>query len=177
MRIGVVSDSHGNHDALSMAIEQMGDVQAIFHLGDYTGDGEMIGQWKGHLPIYTLRGNMDHAHFGGEDFVNTVFEGKRIIACHGHAFGVKRDLNTYFYKAKSLKADIALYGHTHCAFCEREEGILLMNPGALSYSPFGMKSFGIITIEDGKVEGEIYPLIESAGLNQFSVPLRSNDWC
>lgn len=158
MRIGVVSDSHGNLTALKQAIDQMGDVQVIFHLGDYREDGDVIRKWKKDIPVYCLRGNMDYNDPQGEDFVKTTYAGKTIIACHGHAFGVKNSLNNYFYQAKSQNADIALYGHTHCAFKEIEEGILFMNPGALSYTPGRCKSFGVITIENDSATGEIIPL-------------------
>ncbi|MDD4690675.1 MAG: metallophosphoesterase [Eubacterium aggregans] len=156
MRIGVVSDSHGNSRTLKQAIDAMGPVAVIFHLGDYVSDGESIKRMVD-IPVITLRGNMDIGYEEGEDFVKTQFGGKTIIACHGHEFGVKGSLNTLFYKAKSEGADIVLYGHTHMPLVEKEEGILFMNPGALTYSHPGVdKSYGVLTIEDDVVNGEIH---------------------
>ncbi|MEG2642550.1 MAG: metallophosphoesterase family protein, partial [Eubacterium sp.] len=58
MRIGVVSDSHGNSRTLKQAIDAMGPVAVIFHLGDYVSDGESIKKMVD-IPVITLRGNMD----------------------------------------------------------------------------------------------------------------------
>lgn len=160
MRIGVVSDSHGNIKSLEQAVEKMGKVDVIFHLGDYVTDGLEIRTMTS-TPVVVLNGNMDFGSTDGEDFVKTSFGGKTIIACHGHEFGVKGSLNNLFYKAKSEEADIALFGHTHVPFCETDEGILFMNPGALTYSRFAMdKSYGVITIEGDAVSGKIFPLKE-----------------
>ena len=38
MRIAVMSDSHGNLDALKKAVAEMGHVDVIIHLGDYVED-------------------------------------------------------------------------------------------------------------------------------------------
>ena len=42
MRIGLVSDSHGNLGDLERAVSQMGRVEAIFHMGDYVDDALQI---------------------------------------------------------------------------------------------------------------------------------------
>ena len=46
MRIGVISDSHGDRKALKGAVEAMGDVAVIFHLGDYVDDGLEVQHLK-----------------------------------------------------------------------------------------------------------------------------------
>lgn len=157
MKIGVISDSHGDLKNLEKALKAMGEVDAIFHLGDYVSDGSAVQKIKKSLPVYTLWGNCDYGREGGVEYVNTLIGGKRIIACHGHAFGVKSSLNRYFYQAQSEEADIALYGHTHCAFMTTEAGILIMNPGAVCHTWGEQKSFGLIEIERDRVSGKILP--------------------
>ena len=158
MRIGVISDSHGDRKALKGAVEAMGDVAVIFHLGDYVDDGLEVQHLKNTIPVYTLRGNCDYGKTAGVDYVKTVIGGKTIIACHGHAYGVKSSLNNLFYHAKSEQADVVLYGHTHEAFIAEEEGLWIMNPGALSHTWGQSKSYGIITIDGDDVSCMVYPL-------------------
>lgn len=158
VKIGVVSDSHGNVKGLEKAIATMGPVDLIFHLGDYVADGESIRRLVS-IPVITLRGNMDMGEMAGEDYVKTTFGGKCIVACHGHEYGVKGGLTRLMFKAESEGADIVLYGHTHFAICEEEGGIFFMNPGALAYPAMTQpKSYGMITIDDHGITGEIIPL-------------------
>ncbi|MBR3576933.1 MAG: metallophosphoesterase family protein [Clostridia bacterium] len=51
-----------------------------------------------------------------------------------------------------MGADAALFGHTHQPFCERIDGVLLLNPGCGErYGKPG--SIGIIEIEDDEIKG------------------------
>ena len=52
-RIGVVSDSHGNIMNLQDAVLAMGEVDAIFHLGDYVRDAKKINVWS-KAPVYWI---------------------------------------------------------------------------------------------------------------------------
>lgn len=158
MRIGVMSDSHGDLKAIDRALDQLGPVDVFFHLGDHVDDGIFLQSICSPIPVYTLRGNCDFGTDAGIEMVNTVIGEKRIMACHGHTLGVKSGLNRLFYQAKSLEADIALFGHTHHAFLTTEEGILIMNPGALSRTWGEKRSCGIITITEGQVLGTLLEL-------------------
>lgn len=160
MRIGVISDSHGDKRSLQAALEAMGEVDAIFHLGDYVDDGLAVQQIKKGIPVYTLRGNCDYGSNAGVEYVKTTIEGKVIIACHGHQYGVKSSINRLYFQAKSEQADVALYGHTHEAFLEEEAGLWIMNPGALSHTWGQSKSYGIINISGDDLSCMIYPLKE-----------------
>ena len=39
--------------------------------------------------------------------------GKRVFFSHGHMYGVKVGLEQFLEGARNVKADIALFGHTH----------------------------------------------------------------
>jgi hypothetical protein len=54
---------------------------------------------------------------------------------------------------------VIIYGHSHRAACEEIDGVLLFNPGSPTdtvFAPF--RSYGILTIEGGRVEGAIVRL-------------------
>ena len=55
MRIGIVSDTHGDSYAIRRVIEQAGRVDAWIHLGDNTRDAEAFG--KDGTPVYSVAGN------------------------------------------------------------------------------------------------------------------------
>lgn len=155
IKIGVMSDNHGNFEYIKKALETLGEINYLFHLGDYLGKKSTLEKMTD-ANIYLLLGNMDYRLEDGADEVTTTIEGKRIFACHGHDYHVKRQLNAIFCKGKEEKADIILFGHTHVPYLEEVEGILMMNPGSVRY-PNAMysPSCGLITIQDNRVTGEI----------------------
>ncbi|MCI7805035.1 MAG: metallophosphoesterase family protein, partial [Oscillospiraceae bacterium] len=62
-------------------------------------------------------------------------------------------------KARSMGADIALYGHTHERFCAYEDGLYIMNPGSTSCPRDGRKpSFGIIDVSPSGIMTNIIDL-------------------
>ena len=159
MRIGLVSDSHGNLGDLDRAVSQMGRVEAIFHMGDYVDDALQIKHWTS-VPVFAAKGNMDVYSQEGHLFIKTELGGKVILACHGHTLHVKNEYSTLRYKALEENADIVLFGHTHIPMIDQDDGLLMMNPGSVSLPHFGKeKTFGILTIENESVSGEIIPLM------------------
>ena len=90
MRIGIVSDTHGDSYAIRRVIEQAGRVDAWIHLGDNTRDAEAFG--KDGTPVYSVAGNCD---FGGEKELRISLDGAEIFATHGQYYGsltVRRSL-------------------------------------------------------------------------------------
>jgi len=75
--------------------------------------------------------------------------GVKLYMTHGHKHGVKSDTYKLLADARAAEAVAALYGHTHCADCHREDdGLWVLNPG--SCGSYG-GSAGIMEIEDGKI--------------------------
>ena len=58
--------------------------------------------------------------------------GVKILALHGHRFGVNTDLYTLSAYARSVKANVCLYGHTHVPDVTYHYGIWFINPGSTS---------------------------------------------
>jgi putative phosphoesterase len=158
MKIGIVSDSHGNLHDLEFALADMGHVDVLFHLGDYTEDGEYLKTLT-NAPVYLIKGNMDRFTQAGKDEILVIIEGVAILACHGHTYGVKSDLYRVAMRGQERKARIVLFGHTHQPYLSDDGQILLFNPGSVGAPRMGgEKSYGIITIDSGDVKGEIIPI-------------------
>lgn len=132
MRLLVVSDSHGNEANLRQAVLSQPKAEVVIHLGD--GEEE-CGRVKNAFPekmFLQVKGNCD---WGSSlpAFGEFSPEGKRIFYTHGHLYGVKSGQYEILRAAREKKADILLYGHTHKAFTDYEDGLYFMNPGSLSY--------------------------------------------
>ena len=68
---------------------------------------------------------------------------------HGHKYGVKTSTAMMLAEARAMKAQAALYGHTHVAECYREEnGMWVLNPGSSGY---GGGSAGLLEVENKEI--------------------------
>lgn len=132
MRILVISDSHGRTSALREVLELHGAPDVIF-LGDGLRDIEEMESLYPDRRFYKVAGNCD---FGAAEPLTGRLEiaGRRIFYTHGHAYHVKYGLRELKDAARRDGADIVLYGHTHAAFSEYDDGLYVMNPGAVSGS-------------------------------------------
>ena len=123
----------------------------IIHLGDFCDDGAVLAEEYPHIRVHQVPGNCDsnRADPWQVDVLCYDIGGVRFFMTHGHKHGVKAFGNgRLIADAKSRGAQVALYGHTHNAYCAYEDGILVMNPGSCrSYSG----SIGLVTIEEGKI--------------------------
>lgn len=145
MKILVLSDSHRALGAMydAAALEQP---DVIMHLGDHVRDAEELSYAFDTTDFYMVRGNCD---FGTQtpETIFTELAGARLFLTHGHLFGVKHGLEALKHEAKRLGAQIALFGHTHRAFCEEESGVWYLNPGAA-----GSGSYGVLLLTDGQIQ-------------------------
>jgi len=158
MRILVVSDSHGNTEALERAVDRQSAAELIVHLGDGDRDAEIL---RYELPpqkaLAAVKGNND---WRSDDPTERVFEehGVRIMMMHGHTYAVKQGLGGAIAAAKRAGARILLYGHTHKAFTDCVDGLYIMNPGAVG-SPYN-GTYGTIDLTPHGIRMAIHPLYE-----------------
>lgn len=159
MRIGIVSDIHGNMAGLLKAVELMGAVDELLCLGDsifdYRFSNEVIG-WLREHEIPTILGNHEWGFLGpqgeraraaswvDQDLVAWLAEqpyrleleraGQRILMVHStpwEPYG-----NFVLPGSRDLRrfaeagADYVLYGHTHQQVVERFGDTLVINPGS-----------------------------------------------
>lgn len=148
-KILVLSDSHGDIEMLERAIAAEENIDCIFHLGDHITDMHEVVVPPG-CRVVCVGGNCDFSSPGQEEALPEV-GGVRFLLCHGHRYRVKYSKTSLFYRAKELGVDIALFGHTHLDYSAREEGVLLLNPGAINrYRCFSSPTYLLITVGENK---------------------------
>lgn len=156
MKLLILSDSHGSLKTMVNAVETE-QPQVIVHLGDHWRDGSQLRTLYPHIPIYQVVGNCDLYHWepGQENIQIIELGGVRFYLCHGHQHHVKMSLLRLRLAAQEVGARVALFGHTHSAYLQECEGILLMNPG--SCSSFS-RSYGVIDVDAGGIRPAIRQL-------------------
>ncbi len=159
MRIGVVSDIHGNMPGLMRAVELMGDVDELLCLGDsiydYRFSNEVIG-WLRKNRIPTILGNHEWGFLGPHGVRARAAEwvdqelvawleaqpyrlelerhGQRILMVHSTPWEPQGAYvlpgSQELKRFGEVDADIVLYGHTHQQVAERIGSVLVVNPGS-----------------------------------------------
>lgn len=150
MRVLVVSDSHSGLSYMNLWAKLL-KPQVIIHLGDYFEDGSVLGELNPQCRLIHVPGNCDRYRCMGNEpeiiFVN--LGGVDVFLTHGHLHHVKSGLGGLISAARTGKAQVALYGHTHEALIlELEDGLRVMNPGSCGSSG---GSVGLMEIEAGKI--------------------------
>lgn len=121
---------------------------AVIHLGDVVRDAEELERRYPSLPVIKVRGNCDYDVFDLPEQRVLELGGVRFLVSHGHRYGVKAGLLRYWMAARENQVDVALFGHTHCAYCEEKSGIYLLNPGSCGAG--ARLSYGMVSILDKK---------------------------
>lgn len=137
MRVGVVSDTHGQVEYAQQAARMLEslDVEEVLHCGDIgsTKIPPVFDAWRTHYVFGNVdyndaplkqaiveAGGICHGLFG-----DIELEGKRIALLHSHNERQFREVKT------SGDYDLVCYGHTHVAEHHHEGDTLVLNPGAL----------------------------------------------
>ncbi len=142
MRILVMSDSHGDPMGVREALLAQPGAEAVIFCGDGLTDVENLRSSFPEKAFYMVKGNCDWV--SNLNTVGTVtFEGVKIFYTHGHIQNVKFGENEIISAARGAGANILLYGHTHVAKTDYDDGLYIMNPGSL-HGGFG--TYGIIDI-------------------------------
>ena len=129
MKLLVFSDSHGNVEHMRKAVEQERPDQ-ILHLGDVMRDAVELSMAYRNIPLELVPGNCDYATDVPAQKI-LFFEGRRILMTHGHTYHVKLGMGLAVKAAREAQVDILLFGHTHEAFCQQQDGLWIMNPGTI----------------------------------------------
>lgn len=150
MKILVLSDSHAALSFMRRCIDAV-QPDAVIHLGDHYDDGTAMAEEYPQIRFYQVPGNCDaHRCFipDPETRLETL-GGVRILMTHGHRHHVKQTLIRLLADARASRADAVLFGHTHSAYCQREEdGLWVLNPGSCGY--FG-GSAGLLEVRAGQI--------------------------
>ena len=152
MKILVFSDIHGNTIRMTDAIRTHrlhGGVDRVFFLGDGLDDANAVMKKFPDIPYDAVSGNCDEFYlsYSQREFLVTeqlvTAGGIRFLLAHGHKLFVKSQYQFAANYAIQKKADVLLFGHTHQALCDYEDGLHIMNPGSASHY---LPSCGIIDI-------------------------------
>ena len=134
----VVSDSHGNFDALYRILQLHPKPDAVLFLGDGYNDFEDLQAVFPEIPMMGVPGNCD-PDCTERDVKIYELAGKRILLTHGHLHYVKVAMGSLCKEALHENAHAALYGHTHNPVVFREpNGLLIMNPGSVKRGCYGL---------------------------------------
>lgn len=156
MKILIVSDTHGAHGNLDIAMEEEAPFDMLIHLGDVQ-DGQHYIEAVTDCPLHMVQGNNDF--FADLPSAKEIKIGRhRAFLTHGHGYGVYMGEAALLREAKRRQADIAMYGHTHIPSIREKDGILILNPGSLRYprQEGRLPSYIVMKVENGrKIEAEI----------------------
>ena len=177
MRVGIISDVHGDYGALERTLKKMKKehhVSRILCAGDLVGRGPDQNKVVACIRrnnIATVRGNHDE-WFAGITSENRSYlknlpldwkgrvGNRRFYMCHGkpgnNMWGMYRDhlSDTYLNMVlKSLRTDVLITGHTHMPLYMQVEGGLLVNPGSL------------YTFESARHTSQTYAVLDLHDLN------------
>lgn len=152
MKIGVVSDTHMMKKFIDKSIPYLKECDLIIHAGDNFSDSKYIHN-ETNVGIMAVKGNCDFDNV--EDELLFEVEDKTIFLCHGDKYGVKYGIDEIEQKAKSVNADVVIFGHTHIPLNIEKDNILYLNPGSLSLPRrVTYKSLIIIDIKQGQINVE-----------------------
>lgn len=141
MRVGLVSDTHGRLPREVLA--EMTGVDRIIHAGDI-GPYSLLLELERIAPVTAVCGNTDRSEICDRvpDVAELDLMGYRVAVMHGHQLGTPTPARL---RAALPDARVIVYGHTHQPRVDREEGVLLVNPGSASVPRLGSSpSVGIL---------------------------------
>ncbi len=148
MKALVFSDSHGAVNFINEMLIKEKDCQTVFFLGDGMDEVSRIMARYPEKKFIIAKGNNDW-HSNAQTEAYKYIDGVTIMACHGHKFNVRFSLRDLLTSAKSVRANVALYGHTHksAMYNDPVTGVCAINPGALCDG-----KYCVLTIENGSFD-------------------------
>jgi hypothetical protein len=153
MKIGIISDTHGNMELFESAADwliQRQKIAILYHLGDDYDDVKFLGDR--YVEVVQVPGLYDDRYKDGS-LPAKRFEmvlGLTVLIVHSHEKDATRE--------DIRRSDILVSGHTHRAEIKIIDGRLYINPGHLK-GPLDKNmppSFGLLTVQDRGVSVAIY---------------------
>ncbi len=161
MKVTVISDTHMPRKAKALPKQVLDSIlrtDAVIHAGDFT-EIEVLEE----LEILSKRveavtGNNDGfeilMRLGRQKVIEMA--GYKIGIIHGDGASYGSTPNRAKIAFKDEKVDIVIFGHSHQAFKEWDNGVLYLNPGSPTDKRRSPKfSFAELNLKD-KIEAKIY---------------------
>jgi len=165
MRIVVISDTHIPFRAKSLPkiiYDEIEKSDLIIHAGDFVSF-DFYNELKSLKNIIAVFGNMDEMKL--LDYLNEVetfeIEGFRFGLFHGLGPPVGLKQRVLKKLENYGKFDVIIFGHSHIAYYNYENGIHILNPGSPTDKFFGHKrTYAIIEIKNKNISFEIREVLE-----------------
>jgi putative phosphoesterase len=158
MILGVLSDTHNNHENLRRALDvfRREGVTTLIHCGDMTSP-ETAALLAG-FEVKHVSGNMANApgalrrallalnpdNFSGISYSGQI-DGVWVAATHGHLSG------TIDKFLRDGRYAYVFHGHTHRRRDEKVAGMRFINPGALGGAWHEERSICVVDLDEGEV--------------------------
>lgn len=158
MKVGIISDTHDNLNAIKKAVELFKgeNIELLIHAGDF------IAPFT--LPFYKELESLDPGCkfigvFGNNDgdvlLLHKRSEGKIHPAPHVFDFGGKKFIVTHYPDAVSALAagdgvDVVVFGHTHEASISKAGQTLIINPGECGGWSGGLSTVALLETKSMK---------------------------
>ncbi len=156
MRIGLVSDTHGLADPLLPRLFE--GCELLLHAGD-VGGAEVLEALSRIAPVRAVRGNNDFDPFGAS-LPETLRERLGDIeALVVHELWARGRLSPGARRALRRPAQIVVFGHSHRASAQLEEGSLFLNPGSAGPKRFHLpRSAAVLEIRGRRAAFALHDL-------------------
>jgi putative phosphoesterase len=164
MRIGIVSDTHGDVDRLREAMEifRLHAVGAVVHCGDVgseaciallgSSDAEawlVAGNTDRNIPALAAAAAREGVHFAGDVVEVPLGDGRCLVATHGNDGALLGEL------IREQKVAYVCHGHTHKRRDDRIGDVRVINPGALFHAK--VHTVAVLDTDADTVEHIIVP--------------------
>ena len=159
MKVLIVSDTHGRNSGYLDLLESIEKMDMVIHCGDVEGSEYLIAESSGCKTVI-VQGNNDYFSDLPREMIVKLGKYKALVT-HGHAYYVNMGHEHLVREAKKRKVDMVIYGHTHRPVITEENGILVLNPGSLTYPRQMERKYTYIIMEideNGEVECTLHHL-------------------
>ncbi len=155
MKIGVISDTHGDVAAWQKALKLFEGASYILHGGDvlFGGSNGLAAELnESPIPIIFARGNCDSdidqavlKYSIASLITETMLDGLNILIHHGNKYSNEELANKH-------KPDIIVSGHTHVYGVKKYNDTIFLNPGSPSLPKNPQKIPTVAIIEDREIK-------------------------
>lgn len=149
MKILVTSDTHGDSYNFQNVLKKHRDIDIIIHCGDSRDEIETAQMLYPNKKFVAVKGNCD---FGSllPAYEILKIESKTLFITHGHLYNAKLTMYNLCCAAREHNADMVIFGHTHNAMSDYDDGLYILNPGSLggykgTYAVADIQPSGIVT--------------------------------
>lgn len=130
MKVLIVSDTHRKNDNYFKTLEKV-KPDMVIHCGDAEGSEEILTKATS-CPVHIVLGNNDFFSYLPKELELEIGSFK-VWVTHGHNYYVSMGSEIIEREARARGFDIVMFGHTHKPMVHRQDGIIALNPGSLSY--------------------------------------------